>query len=100
MKISEFQQMMKDLYFERDKKRGVSRTFCWLVEEIGELAKGINKNIDIDQEFADAEEFADIFAWLCSLANLFEIDLEKVATDKYNNCCPKCKENPCKCEFV
>ena len=86
--------MMKEIYFERDKKRGVSKTFCWLVEEIGELAKSINKkNLDVGQEFAD------VLAWLCSVANLFEIDLEKVATDKYNNCCPKCKKNPCKCEF-
>ena len=93
MKISEFQQMMKELYFERDKKRGVSKTFCWLVEEIGELAKGINKKTDVGQEFAD------VLAWLCSVANLFEIDLEKVAMDKYNYFCPKCKKNPCKCEF-
>ncbi|MFX1451278.1 MAG: MazG nucleotide pyrophosphohydrolase domain-containing protein [Promethearchaeota archaeon] len=94
MNISEFQQMMKQLYFERDKKRGVSRTFCWLVEEIGELAKSVNKkNIDMGQEFAD------VLAWLCSLANLKNIDLEKVTLEKYNFRCPKCLNNPCKCKF-
>ena len=87
--------MMRQLYFERDKKRGIPKTFCWLVEEIGELAKSVNKqNIDIN------EEFADVLAWLCSLANLYEIDLEKVAVDKYNYKCPRCNSKSCKCKFM
>ena len=94
LKISEFQQMMRQLYFERDKNRGVSKTFCWLIEEIGELAKSINKkNLDF------GAEFADVLAWLCSLANLYEIDLEKVALNKYNYRCPKCKKSPCICKI-
>lgn len=85
--------MMKQIYYEKDKKRGIPKTFCWLIEEIGELAKSINKkNLDF------GPEFADVFAWLCSLANLLEIDLEKVALDKYDYRCYRCLNNPCKCK--
>ena len=37
------------------------------------------------------DEFADVIAWLASLANLLEIDIEKAALKKYNNRCPKCE---------
>ncbi|MHA1377781.1 MAG: MazG nucleotide pyrophosphohydrolase domain-containing protein [Candidatus Helarchaeota archaeon] len=94
MKISEFQNMMKDLYFERDRKRGVPKTFCWFIEEVGELARSINK-----KELDFSQEFADIFAWLCSLANLYNVDLEKVSIEKYNFKCPKCENKPCNCKF-
>ena len=45
------------------------------------------------------DEFADVLAWLASLANVVNIDLEKAALTKYNNKCPKCRETPCKCPF-
>ena len=96
MKIQEFQLLMKDIYFERDQKRGKDKTFIWLVEEIGELSKTFNK--DFTKKEVESE-FADIFAWLCSVANLLDIDLEKAVSTKYNNTCPRCKKNPCNCEF-
>ncbi|MHA1752203.1 MAG: MazG nucleotide pyrophosphohydrolase domain-containing protein [Candidatus Helarchaeota archaeon] len=99
MKIKDFQKLMYDLYFERDKKRGISKTFMWLVEEVGELSRAINK-IDINKDFSNiSEEFADVFAWLCSLANIIGIDLQESSIKKYNQVCPKCKNKPCSCEF-
>ena len=95
MHISEFQEMMKKLYFERDKARGINGTFNWLVEEVAELGeelKGINRE-------ATEKEFADVIAWLASLANIMGIDLEKAALAKYPNKCPKCQASPCKCTF-
>ena len=95
MHISEFQEMMKQLYFERDKARGINGTFNWLVEEVAELGeelKGINRE-------ATEKEFADVLAWLASLANIMGIDLEKAALAKYPNKCPKCQASPCKCTF-
>jgi NTP pyrophosphatase (non-canonical NTP hydrolase) len=95
MHISEFQEMMKQLYFERDKARGINGTFNWLVEEVAELGeelKGINRE-------ATEKEFADVIAWLASLANIIGIDLEKAALAKYPNKCPKCQASPCKCTF-
>ena len=95
MRIREFQELMKDLYIDKDKQRGISNTFIWLVEEVGELATELNNGSDKDKI---SEEMADILAWMCSLANLFEIDLESAIFEKYHNKCPKCDSNPCQCD--
>jgi len=96
MKISEFQDLMKELYFKKDYKRGVKNTFIWLVEEIGELATLLKKdNIDTNKI---SEELADIIAWTNSLANLLNIDLEHALFSKYPNQCKKCGNKPCRCK--
>ncbi len=95
MKISEFQKLIKNLYFEQDQIRGIKNTFIWLIEEFGELAH-ILKSQEIDKNEA-SEELADIFAWTTSLANLLDIDLEYALFKKYPNMCIKCKSNPCIC---
>jgi NTP pyrophosphatase (non-canonical NTP hydrolase) len=95
MKISEFQKLIKNLYIEQDLKRGVLKTFTWLIEEIGELAH-VLKNQEIETDKV-SEEVADIIAWTTSLANLLEIDLEHALFKKYPNMCIKCKSNPCVC---
>lgn len=94
MKISEFQKMIKEIYYEKDKKRGIDGTFRWMIEEIGELARGIKKN---DRKKLE-EEIADIFAWFVSIANLLNIDVEKCIKEKYLKFCPRCKKAPCKCK--
>ena len=81
------------LYGERDKKRGVDGTFIWLVEEIGELSEAVRKRDKISMH----EEFADVFAWLLSLANVTGIDLNDSFREKYCNVCPDCKKMPCEC---
>jgi NTP pyrophosphatase (non-canonical NTP hydrolase) len=86
---------MRRLYFHRDSKRGTEGTYAWLVDEVRELGEALDKN---DREEL-AKEFADVIAWLASLANVTEIDLEKAALDKYSNKCPKCKQSPCQCTF-
>jgi NTP pyrophosphatase (non-canonical NTP hydrolase) len=87
--------MMKRLYFKRDSERGVVGTFNWLVDEVGELEEELKGK---DKE-ATEKEFADVIAWLASLANIMGIDLEKAALNKYNNRCPKCQASPCHCTF-
>ncbi|TFF90118.1 MAG: nucleotide pyrophosphohydrolase [Promethearchaeota archaeon] len=96
MKISDFQNLMKELYYHQDSKRGIETTFIWLVEEMGELANNlkIRNKIDLNRV---SEELADIIAWTSSIANLLEIDLEKALSDKYPNRCKKCHKNPCEC---
>jgi NTP pyrophosphatase (non-canonical NTP hydrolase) len=91
--IRDFQNLMITLYGERDKKRGIEKSLIWLQTELGELLKAFLEN---DQETIQ-EEVADIFAWLCSVCNLLNVDLEKAAWKKYPNACPKCESNPCKC---
>ncbi len=78
MQISEFQQLIAHKYKRRDQKRGVPATFLWFIEEVGELATALASN---DQKNKH-EEFADVFAWLCTLANISDVNLEK-ACAKY-----------------
>ncbi|MGA2524114.1 MAG: MazG nucleotide pyrophosphohydrolase domain-containing protein [Candidatus Bathyarchaeia archaeon] len=94
--ISEFQKMMRDLYFKRDAERGVDGTFNWLVDEVAELGEEIKKGTDRE---GTEKEFADVIAWLASLANIMGIDLERAAINKYNHKCPKCQHSPCQCTF-
>jgi NTP pyrophosphatase (non-canonical NTP hydrolase) len=95
MHISEFQKMMRQIYFERDSERGTKGTLDWLKDELEELKEALEeRNIE-----AAEKEFADVFAWLASLANVVDIDLEKTALSKYNNKCPKCGHSPCDCQF-
>ena len=96
MKIHEFQEMMRQLYFKRDFERGLNGTYNWLVDEVEELGEEIRKGTD---RGATEKEFADVIAWLASLANIMGIDLEKAALNKYNHKCPKCLQSPCQCTF-
>lgn len=92
MTISEFQKIIFDIYFEKDSKRGINGTFTWFVEEVGELAKAVRQK---DKENLK-EEFADVFAWLVSLASICRINMEE-CIKKYEAGCPKCNVTPCKC---
>jgi NTP pyrophosphatase (non-canonical NTP hydrolase) len=78
MEIKEFQKLILEKYGRRDNERGTPATFMWFIEEVGELATALASN---DQENKN-EEFADVFAWLCTLANINGIDLE-IACKKY-----------------
>jgi NTP pyrophosphatase (non-canonical NTP hydrolase) len=74
-----FQQHIEALYYEKDAERGWERTFVWLMEEVGELARALHRD---DRENL-AEEFADVAAWLVSLASLRGVDLGPAADAKY-----------------
>lgn len=50
----------------------------WLIEEVGELATALHGDDQANKE----EEFADVLAWLCTLANINGVDLE-AACEKY-----------------
>jgi NTP pyrophosphatase (non-canonical NTP hydrolase) len=95
MHLHEFQKMMRQLYFERDLEHGKEKTLNWLEDEVEELREALEK----DDVKAAEKEFADVLAWLASLANIAEIDLEVAALSKYPNKCPKCGLSPCECQF-
>ena len=82
--IKEFQKLIYDRYYETDSARGIPKTFLWLSEEYGELATDLAKleRGDGDTE-ALASEFADVLAWVTTLANLAGIDLESALKNKY-----------------
>lgn len=78
MTIREFQEFIREKYGQRDGERGTAATFMWFVEEVGELSSALAG----DDEYNKEEEFADVLAWLCTLANINGIDLTR-AVEKY-----------------
>ncbi len=93
MQIGEFQKLIYDLYHTKDSSRGLDKTFIWFIEEVGELARALHRGEKKELE----EEFADCLAWLATLANLKNIDLDS-AIYKYRNGCSKCHKTPCECK--
>jgi NTP pyrophosphatase (non-canonical NTP hydrolase) len=94
MKIEDAQEMMRRIYFERDRARGVRSTLQRTSEELKELSDAIIQGSD---QHSLEEEVADVFAWLCSLANLLNINIPDAFYAKYTDACSKCKQSPCVC---
>ena len=93
MTVQEFQQLIERTYYAKDKGRGWQETFIWFVEEVGELGRALRAEGQTQIE----GEFADVFAWLVTLASIYEVDLEAAARAKYGAGCPKCGNIPCTC---
>jgi len=93
MEIREFQQIIDRMYSHHDRQRGSAKTFLWFVEEVGELASAIATRDDPQNL---KEEFADVLAWLVTLANVEGIDLED-AVRKFTEGCPGCGKMTCEC---
>jgi NTP pyrophosphatase (non-canonical NTP hydrolase) len=93
MRIAEFQKRIESIYYERDAKRGLAGTHMWFCEEVGELTRALRR----DQKQELEGEFADVLAWLSTLASIAGVDLEKAARAKYEKGCPRCKAAPCEC---
>lgn len=84
MQISEFQRLIRDRYYETDAARGPAATFLWFSEEVGELAEGLGRRLRGDGDHdALAAEFADVLAWLATLANITGVDLTEAIHRKY-----------------
>jgi NTP pyrophosphatase (non-canonical NTP hydrolase) len=94
MTIQEFQRLIESIYLTKDSARGVPANVAWLMEEVGELSRALRKG----DEHEIAGEFADVLAWLCTLASIAGVDLECAASAKYAAGCPKCRQAPCACE--
>jgi len=94
MTFKELQALIERMYSEKDRERGTPATFLWLMEEVGELASALREGSPKDIE----EEFADVIAWLVTLANINDIDLTKSLRDKYGNGCPGCGKLVCACD--
>lgn len=93
MQIREFQQLIDRMYSDKDRARGAAKTFLWFVEEVGELASAIAKKGDPAHL---TSEFADVLAWLVTLANVEAVDLEE-AIKKFTGGCPGCGQMVCRC---
>mgnify|MGYP001233307144 CR=1 FL=1 len=93
MQVSEFQKLIERIYFERDSARGLAGTHMWFCEEVGELTRALRRNKREELE----GEFADVLAWLATLASIAGVDLEAAARKKYERGCPRCESTPCGC---
>ena len=93
MTLREFQQLIRNMYHDKDAARGVEGTFMWLTEEIGELATALRSGSMEEQ----ALEFADVLAWLATIANVVDVDLEQAIATKYGQGCPGCGQISCTC---
>ncbi|HMO14221.1 MAG TPA: MazG nucleotide pyrophosphohydrolase domain-containing protein [Pirellulaceae bacterium] len=91
--LREFQQLIRSMYHEKDVARGIEGTFMWLMEEIGELAAALREN-DLENR---REEFADVLAWLATIANVAQVDLAEAVSKKYGTGCPGCHKLICIC---
>ena len=92
MEIAALQDVIERTYGERDRARGTAATVAWLCEEVGELAQAVRKGTPEQQ----AHEFADVVAWVVTLANQMGIDLD-TAVQRYATGCPRCATSPCTC---
>jgi NTP pyrophosphatase (non-canonical NTP hydrolase) len=98
MNIEQFQVWIDRVYGDRDRARGLAGTHMWFCEEVGELTRALRRNRGSDGDRAALEsEFADVLAWLATLATIAGVDLQKAATDKYGKGCPRCNAVPCRC---
>ena len=96
MTIAEFQQLIDRMYSAKDAARGVEGTFMWLMEEVGELAAALREGTDEEL----AAEFADVMAWLVTIANVKGIDLQRSIQRKYGGGCPGCGKMVCECDLA
>ena len=77
--LKDFQKLISERYESTDRARGTPKTFLWFIEEIGELATALNGEDRANLR----EEFADVLAWLCTLANINDVDLAEALHEKY-----------------
>jgi len=91
--LAQFQQLIRDMYMRKDVARGVEGTFMWLMEEVGELSAALRSGTPEEQ----SAEFADVLAWLVTIANVAGVDLTAAVARKYGAGCPGCGQFVCAC---
>lgn len=91
--LADFQQLIRRMYLEKDIARGIEGTFMWLMEEVGELASALRNGTHDERVL----EFADVLAWLTTIANVAGVDLTEAVMRKYGSGCPGCGRFVCTC---
>jgi NTP pyrophosphatase (non-canonical NTP hydrolase) len=92
--LDQLQDRIRELFGSKDAARGVEGTFMWFMEEVGELATALRHGTAAERTL----EFADVLAWLATLANVVGVDLEAAMRQKYGLGCPGCHHVPCACD--
>jgi NTP pyrophosphatase (non-canonical NTP hydrolase) len=91
--LADLQALIRRMYFEKDRARGIEGTFLWLMEEVGELATALRTGTHEER----LGEFADVLAWLVTIANVAGVDLAEAIALKYGRGCPGCGQFVCQC---
>jgi NTP pyrophosphatase (non-canonical NTP hydrolase) len=94
--LRRLQDVIASMYGDKDRRRGIEGTFMWFMEEVGELSSALRSGTPDEL----AAEFADVFAWLATLANVSNIDLDAALRKKYGDGCPGCGKVPCVCALA
>lgn len=106
--IGAFQSLIREMYFDKDVARGIPATFMWLIEEVGELSTALREtspeesarvtSAELEKRRTNLKaEFADVLAWLTTIANVAEVDLSEAVAQKYGSGCPGCQDFVCVC---
>jgi len=100
LSLSQIQSLIREMYGDKDEARGIPGTFMWLMEEVGELSSALRENETADGPASDdlAFEFADVIAWLATIANVAGVDLQDAFEKKYATGCPGCGKIVCVCD--
>ena len=91
--LGDLQELIRTMFGAKDASRGTDGTFMWFLEEVGELAGALRSG----RKEELALEFADVLAWLVTLANIAEVDLDDAVRKKYGSGCPRCGRDVCEC---
>jgi NTP pyrophosphatase (non-canonical NTP hydrolase) len=91
--LPQVQQLIRDTFGAKDSRRGIDGTFMWFMEEVGELAAALRGGSPRERE----AEFADVLAWLATLANVAGVDLDAAFRAKFGAGCSACGRIPCTC---
>lgn len=91
--LADFQRLIHAMYYSKDVARGIDGTFMWFMEEVGELASSLRHGTQEER----LGEFADVLAWLATMANVAGIDLSQAVSLKYGEGCPGCGKLVCVC---
>jgi NTP pyrophosphatase (non-canonical NTP hydrolase) len=93
MSLADLQALIRKMYVEKDIARGIDGTFMWFMEEVGELASALRSGSQEER----SHEFADVLAWLATIANVAGVDLNEAIERKYGSGCPGCGRFVCEC---
>ena len=77
--LADVQAYIRRRYYSSDSARGTPGTFMWFIEEVGELSTALQRGNHDEM----TEEFADVLAWLTTLANINDVDLTAAFETKY-----------------
>jgi len=98
--VAAFQALIRERYYATDSVRGAPGTFLLFMEEVGELATSLHENragkAPTDAQRANMhEEFADVLAWLMTLANIMGVDVAGALSkytdpDRVKGCSRRC----------